>query len=373
MIVPTLVAEAERLGLIKQQGERILGRIAKLRKEKLEKIENRKINRYVTMAFSAEMAGADFQELLDIENLQEANGSVGHSPSASAYFAKFVRPADPGAMKYLRGVVSTDGSVSDLSPFDVYERAWVLWNLALTSNHEITKSLDFQRHLQHLRAGWDSHRGIGLSTGYSVPDGDNTSVTFDLLTQFGFPVDIQGLMSFDSKELFRCYELEADPSISVNIHALNALRQAGYEPTHPVVKKLLSLLRRTMTREGYWFDKWQISPYYTTAHAIIACNGYCDEMVAPSVQWILDTQNTQGSWGYYSPTPEETSYCLQALYLHGQQNGNIHKGAIQKGHRWLSDNKDLPPHLFWIGKGLYAGEHIVRSSILSALELASRV
>ncbi len=373
MIVPTLVSEAEKLGLIKQQGERILGRIARLRKSKLEKIQGRKINRYVTMAFSAEMAGTDFQDLLDVENLQEANGSVGHSPSATAYFAKFVRPADPGAVKYLKWVVSADGSVPDLLPFDVYERAWVLWNLALIGDQEITQSLDFQRHLQHLRTGWDARRGIGLSTEYSVPDGDNTSVTFDLLTQFGFLVDIQGLMSFDSKELFRCYELEADPSISVNIHALNALRHAGYEPTHPLVRKVLSLLRRMMTNEGYWFDKWQISPYYTTAHAIIACKGYYDEMIMPSIQWILNTQNTQGGWGYYGPTPEETSYCLQALCLHGKQNGSIHKDAIQKGFKWLNENRDTPPHLFWIGKGLYAGEYIVRSSILSALELTSRI
>jgi halimadienyl-diphosphate synthase len=40
MIVPTLVAEAEKIGLIKQQGERILGRLAKQRKTKLNLIKD---------------------------------------------------------------------------------------------------------------------------------------------------------------------------------------------------------------------------------------------------------------------------------------------------------------------------------------------
>ena len=86
MIIPTLVAEAEKIGLIKQQGERILGRLAKQRKIKLDLIKDKKINRYITASFSSEMAGQDGISMLDIENLQEPNGSVGHSPSATAYY-----------------------------------------------------------------------------------------------------------------------------------------------------------------------------------------------------------------------------------------------------------------------------------------------
>ncbi len=373
LIVPTLVAEAESLGLIKQQGERILGRLANLRKIKLEKIRGIKIDRSVSLAFSAEMAGVDTQELLDADNLQEANGSVGHSPAASAYFAGYVKPGDASVLQYLRSILSEDGSVPDLSPFEVYERAWVLWNIALIGDREISRELEFHRQLRYLQSGWDAKAGIGLSIGYSVPDGDNTSVAFDLLAQFGYPVDMQGLLSFENDDHFRCYSLEADHSISVNIHALGALRRAGYEHTHPAVLKTIHFLRRRISRGMYWIDKWQISPYYTTAHAIIACTGFYDDLIRPSVQWILDTQNEEGSWGFYGPTAEETSYCIQALCLHQKHHSNVPKEAIQKGYRWLNDNRNHPLHMFWIGKGLYAGEHVVRSSILSALELARRI
>ena len=71
MISPILAGEAEKLGLIKDQGDRILGRLTKLRAKKLEYLKGKAINRHVTMAFSAEMAGKDGQHMIDVENLQE--------------------------------------------------------------------------------------------------------------------------------------------------------------------------------------------------------------------------------------------------------------------------------------------------------------
>src|SRR3990172_336962 len=104
MITPSLVEEAEKLGIIKKQGERILGRLSELRKLKLQKMMGHKINRHVTMAFSAEMAGLDSQDMLDVNNLQEENGTVGHSPSATAYFVRDVCPGDIRGLEYLHKV-----------------------------------------------------------------------------------------------------------------------------------------------------------------------------------------------------------------------------------------------------------------------------
>src|SRR5512144_818090 len=102
MIAPTLAAEAEKLGLIKNQGNRILGRLSRQRSKKLAFLQNNMISRHVTMAFSAEMAGTDGKQMLDIENLQESNGSVGVSPSATAYFAAYIKRGDEASLKYLR-------------------------------------------------------------------------------------------------------------------------------------------------------------------------------------------------------------------------------------------------------------------------------
>ena len=49
--------EAEKLGIIKNQGNRILGRLSKLRAKKLSFLKDNMVSKYVTIAFSAEMAG----------------------------------------------------------------------------------------------------------------------------------------------------------------------------------------------------------------------------------------------------------------------------------------------------------------------------
>ena len=130
MIVPTLVEQAESLGIIKQQKERILGRISKQRTKKLSLIKGKTINRHITVAFSSEMAGNDGQQMLDIDNLQEENGSVGCSPSATAYFALQVKGEEEKAMKYLYASRCENGGVPNVAPFDIFEIAWTLWNLS---------------------------------------------------------------------------------------------------------------------------------------------------------------------------------------------------------------------------------------------------
>jgi halimadienyl-diphosphate synthase len=134
MIVPTLVAEAEALGILQRQGDRILGRLSKMRAAKLAKLNGQKINRYMTAAFSAEMAGPEAREMLDVDLLQEGNGSIAHSPSATAYFALSVNKGNPQAMAYLRQVSLPNGGIPNVAPFDIFEPAWILWNLSLSGD-----------------------------------------------------------------------------------------------------------------------------------------------------------------------------------------------------------------------------------------------
>ncbi|MDO9131344.1 MAG: hypothetical protein Q7U34_15920, partial [Anaerolineales bacterium] len=70
MIAPTLVAEAEKLGLIRVKGEHILGQLSHQRKTKLALLSGKKINRTITAAFSSEMAGLDGNHMLDVRRLQ---------------------------------------------------------------------------------------------------------------------------------------------------------------------------------------------------------------------------------------------------------------------------------------------------------------
>ena len=369
MIAPTLTAEAEKLGIIKHQGDRILGRLSKLRAKKLAYLKDNMINRYVTIAFSAEMAGTDGKHMLDIKNLQESNGSVGVSPSATAYFATYIKRGDEAALNYLRSVMKPDGGMPNVAPFDVFEIAWALWNLSFIP--ELKKNGKLQPHIDFLSKAWQPKRGVGFAAEYSVKDSDDTGLVYDTLLRFGCEKDLASVLIYEEKDHFRCFELEANPSISANIHVLGALGQAGLDQRNSSFQKVIRFLHKAKGHNPFWVDKWHSSRYYATAHAIIACAGFANELVEESVQWILRSQNKDGSWGTYLKTAEETAYAIQALWLWNEKVARVPKPALKNGAHWLKEHMDQPYPPLWIGKCLYNPSLVIRSAVISALALAS--
>jgi halimadienyl-diphosphate synthase len=366
MIAPTLVREAERLGILKQKGDKILERISYKRSQKLSHIKGKMINRNVTVAHSAEMAGIDGQEMLDIDNLQAENGSIGCSPSATSYFALNVRQGDKKALEYLNGICGEDGGVPNVAPIDIFEVAWALWNLSMIPADAGMKT-QAQRHVDFLSKTWDNRNGAGFSSGFSVNDSDDSSIVFDTLSRYGITKPIDSILIYEEKDWFRCFDLENDPSISANIHLLGAFRQAGYQRNHPAARKILQFLQKTRSNEGNWKDKWHISPYYVTAHAIMACAGYASEIAAGGVDWILRTQKQDGSWGVFGPTAEETAYALQALWVWSQRVQYIPSICLKKGKMWLEDHQEDEYIPLWIGKCLYSPKLVIDSVIINAL------
>jgi halimadienyl-diphosphate synthase len=369
MIVPTLVAEAERLGIIKQQGDRILGRLSKMRKLKMAKLSGLKINRQLTAVLSSEMAGTDSTDLLDVENIQEPNGSVGYSPASTAYFALHVKPGDERAINYLKSIVK-DGGAPFVAPFDVFERCWVLWNFSLLNDYDQEALALIRPHLDFLQQRWVPGKGVSFVTDCALIDSDDTSVTHRILTRFEHQPDLESLLSYEEKDHFRCYHYEVNPSVGANLHILGALKMAGYDKSQPAIQKILKFLRKTRYENTYWFDKWHASPYYITSHAIIECQGLDDELCKTAIDWILKTQNANGSWGFYGfSTAEETAFCLQALKIWRQNGGKLPEGRIKMATAWLSQHCEPPYPWMWIGKTLYYPELLIQSIILTALAL----
>ncbi len=367
MVAPTLAAEAEKLGIIKRQGDRILGRLSRQRAKKLAFLKDNMISRHVTIAFSAEMAGTDGKHMLDIANLQESNGSVGLSPSATAYFATYIKRGDEPSLNYLRNIAKPDGGMPNVAPFDVFEIAWSLWNLSLNPNLEVTSKL--KPHIDFLSKAWEPRRGVSFATNYSVKDSDDTVITYGALLRFGIEKDLASVLAYEEKDHFRCFDLEVNPSISANIHILDALKQAGLSQKNSSIQKIFAFLRKAKGDSPFWVDKWHVSAYYPTAHAVIACAGFQNELVADSVDWILKTQSSNGSWGTYIATAEETAYAMQALWFWNEKVAKIPKSVFKNGARWLTEYMDQPYPPLWIGKCLYNPRLVIRSAVISALAL----
>jgi halimadienyl-diphosphate synthase len=368
MIAPTLMNEARRM-IRETLAEGELEHLIQMRNAKLAALPAGKINRYTTVAFSAEMAGEEGAHLVDIENLQEANGSVGHSPSATAYFAAHVVPGDPAALAYLREV-TIDGAAQLAAPSDVFEIGWVLWNFIITDAMDERMMALAKPFVDYLEMLWRPGRGASLGNGYTPEDGDDTSLVYETLRRFGREPDLEGVLRWEEDMYFRCFEIEANPSLGANVHALGALRHAGLSNDHPTVQKVVTFLQRTKSLQLFWFDKWHSSPYYTTAHAIIAGTGYVDYLVESSIDWLLETQRLDGSWGYYMRTAEETAYALQGLMMWKRFGNPVPEYPIRKGIEWLAAHMDGPYPPLWIGKCLYSPDRVVRSAILSALLMA---
>jgi halimadienyl-diphosphate synthase len=274
-------------------------------------------------------------------------------------------------MSFLREF-AVGGGVPYVVPIDVFEVAWPLWNLALLGSFDTEIEALLQPLLDFLGSAWQPGKGIAALTELSLPDGDDTAVAFEALARLGRPVDLEGVQHYEERDHYRCYRLEANPSLSTNIHVLGALRQAGLGTDHPSVRKVLGFLRRMQTLQTFWFDKWHASPYYPTAHAIVACAGYDDALVDDAVYWVLETQNEDGSWGYYIPTAEETAYCLQALVMWRRHGHPVARSVFQRAASWLAEHTESPYPPLWIGKCLYCPDLVVHSAILGALALAAQ-
>jgi halimadienyl-diphosphate synthase len=401
LIVPTLLDEAHELGILQRTAngnfdqfigsgkseldelasdydyrrrDDFLGRLSTQRKAKLKALPDGKINRHVTLAFSAEMVGTDNIGLLDIENLQEPNGSVGYSPSATAYFALYVRRGDTKALEYLKALAQKNqehygGGIPNVSPFDTFERSWSLLNFLLSDSLSDEFRELFQAHLKFLSSVWVDGRGVGYTSVYTPTNADDTSVAFKVLDRFDNPPDKKALFFYEEDNCFRCFELESNPSISANVHMLGALRTIGLLSSDGTIKKITNFLKSKKFLNAFWFDKWHSSPYYVTSQAIIAATGYSDELISDSIQWIVDTQNYDGSWGYYMSTAEETAYCIQSLIVWKRYGGKVSNNIIRKGLDWLRQNDEPPYPPLWIGKCLYTPELVVKAAILSTLAL----
>ena len=365
MIAPTLLREAQQLNIIGNLSYLDIDLLQHQREAKLNKLPNGLINRNITIAFSAEMAGIDGIRLIDGDNVQETNGSLGHSPAATAYFALNVYRGDEKALNYLRSLDSVDGGVPGVFPTDIFERSWVLWNFALLQDIDDKLVELAQPHLDFLEKAWTPGEGTSYAIDCTLKDGDDTSVVFETLLHYGREADVETILTYEERDHFRCFPIESNPSVSANVHALGALRKAGLASDHPSVQKIVRFLQIT----AYWYDKWHVSPYYVTSHAIISAVGYLDDLVIDAVEWIITTQNENGSWGYYHPTAEETAYCLQALVIWQRNGYPVRNSVLEKGRDWLVEHMEPPYPPLWINKCLYAPQYVIESSVLSALML----
>jgi halimadienyl-diphosphate synthase len=140
--------------------------------------------------------------------------------------------------------------------------------------------------------------------------------------------------------------------------------------------RILTMMLAAQVYESYWIDKWHASPYYATAHVLIALMGMQEPLLAEchnSIEWLIHTQRSDGSWGFFDwGTIEETAYALLALFRYHRQVKAVDVAVLKRGSVYLDHclaQKDLSFPELWVAKSLYAPKNIVKAATLAAVNL----
>ena len=329
-------------------------------------------SRDTTLAFTFEFLGNEI-DLGRIDNtLQEDNGSIACSPSATSYYLRHKH--DLRAWNYLKQVVSAANAIPMAAPVDVFESAWALYNLYLV---EETLPIDSRDCIEHLAKLWKP-TGVSFGHSYSVPDFDDTVTTYLALTRAGQEPYSEVFSRFELDDHFWCFQYERDASPSVHSHLVEVLKICRPFPDRDrMLAKALSFLRRSQVSNLFWFDKWHASPYYTTAHTIIAAADIDPGLVEQPTLWLTQTQRPDGSWGYLTGTAEETAYVLQALvFLYRRRQVRLPVALFKNAVEYLEASTEWQAMRYeplWIGKTLYYSTWVVHSAVLSALAMTQRM
>jgi halimadienyl-diphosphate synthase len=340
------------------------------------------------LAHALEVAGPAARGALAVT--PAPTGAVGASPAATAAWVDAATGAGTPAWAYLEATVAQGGAgVPCTSPITVFERAWVLANLA-RAGLDPRPPAELIAQIQAALG----HTGAATSPGLP-PDADTTAMTLFALGQLGLRPDVECLRGYELTTHFCTWQGEDGTSTTVNAHVLEALGLAGLDPTAgpwplAAAAKAADWLVAAQEPDGSWRDRWHASPYYATAACVQSLAEFGQGRTKPdclssAVDWVLDHQRDDGSWGVWEATVEETAYAVQALIGGAGRDRRIGP-AVRRGLSYLiacvspapipTDDNSLPGEpsfavpALWHDKDLYAPAAIVSSAAIAAIHVA---
>lgn len=295
---------------------------------------------------------------------------LGGSPAASAAWLRVTGTTQGEIAREIEAVSARyDGLFPEAAPFSAVERLWVLSALSRVGLPHASRSSA----LRWINTLYNPHGVCGVPG--LPPDADDTAMSIHVAAALGAPGDPAPLDAFETPHHFACYVGEDTASVTANAHVLHAL--TTYLRHHPdrvpdyadAVAKARAWVLDQQTDDGCWIDKWHASPYYATAHCVaaLAAHGDNHDSIAAAARWTEQTQSLDGSWGYWTPTLEETAYAIQILL----NSHSTHTSALIRARTFMlesDDNNHQHPPL-WHDKTLYAPHAIIHAELTTTLAM----
>ena len=370
LLLPTLVDRARTAGVAVPPH---LDIYAAQRQRKLQLIPPQALySPRTTVVHSLEFLG-DQVDLSNLTKAQSTNGAIGNSPAATAFFLRQSRTENQRAVDYLNECLDHCGGATApvLHPCETFELLWTAYHhfIGGAPTSQLLRADERRGLLEAVRQG-----GVSLSPSFPIPDADDTAVALLLLHDLGERVDPGVLQAFEGSDgAFVSFPYERHSSVGVNVHVLHALaRVPGYPGQEHAIEAIVDYLA-DQHNGLYWIDKWHISPLYATAHVLVALADLpshpIGHLVEQSREWLRQSQNADGSWGFYGlPTAEETAYGLLGLAADNQlSDSDMARCAVAATYLEQARASGVSHPPLWIDKCLYLPPLIVEAAIQAAL------
>jgi halimadienyl-diphosphate synthase len=338
----------------------------------------------------------DYQRL---RALRAKEGGYGASPAATASVLLHAPDWDQPAADWLASLTRRvegrrTGGMPAAHPLDIFEVAWTI-HFLMQGGYPLTlRDRAIAAMAAWLRASM-TPAGVSMARSRALPeDGDDTAMALAALNDLGIPTSLDPLCAFEADGHYVSYHGESSSSLSANAHALEALLSVtparGQAGAGRIGTTITYLLERRAP-EGFWIDKWHISPYYATlacVHALArTSHPVAQHSLRATLAWIAQTQRLDGGWGHTSSSVEETAYALLITASTRRAFAPLASVSmpaksplarmVTRGRRYLQRHMDdlahpdrLPP--MWVDKDLYAPPRIIRAAVLAALRISAQ-
>ncbi len=366
--LPTLIQSLNKLGIRLEIPN--YGDVIDLMQEKLVRSAGDQLTHgHSSLIYSLEaLVGSLNPEL--IPRLRSPHGHYGQSPAATAAALRKL-PWDEQSAIWLRNLQARhEGGAPTVFAIDMFEAAWSL-HFLLSSNAVASESPLCARVISRLQDALDPIRGNSwASEDYFPQDSDDTGLVLVALAMAGKTIDPAVLLRFESNAGFVCWANERNASVSANAHVLEAfVIGRGANRYRSQIAKATDFLLASRRPDGSWLDKWHVSPFYAVFCAVRALALHPDPgvglKITPSIRWLLSQQRSDGAWGQWAGSAEETAYAVLSL-THAKMPGA--REALQRGQAWITAHYADPRPELWIGKQLYSPIRVVEAAVLAALQ-----
>jgi halimadienyl-diphosphate synthase len=372
-ITDRLLQELNTFGI--SVDDRLLGSLASHRQERLMQLGSLDVDPRQPRSWWFSLECLPEATLARVDpSLVSVEGGIVTSTCATAAYLRAMRRAGGDhwtAARYLEGVVEQGcGGAGFCWPLD---NSQLIWSIDAYLKIGVSPSDPLiQPSIAELYHRWkDQPDGIGLSPYFPVRDGDDIAMGYSVLRRAGYDISDAPLLACWNGRALESYPGERVNAVSVNIHALYAVKENPHRGAvhDQMVAQILAWLHDQFQSCAPLVDPWHISPAYLLGRGLFVFVYYDRVLAQLCTDRLLDSQRENGGWGFVGAcTEEETALAVIGLISAREAGLLSTDSSLRRAARFLSTHHtDMTqrPGL-WLAKTLYLPVNMVEAFVQAA-------